>query len=116
MLKLSKVLLPLSRLTRQQMYRFSNEMEENKQKSYVMPSRDINKDTTVYTDRPVHFKNGRHLIYMNKQNLSTPFLLGLHYTIPLTYMGYLIVTNPCNYIIIAVYLTFPAALPMLLIA
>ena len=59
--------------------------------------------------KKLHFKNGRCLIYLNKQNLSTPFLLGLHYTIPLTYIGYLIATNPF-------YLTFPAALPLMFMA
>ena len=54
------------------------------------------------------FKDGRYLIYLNKQNLATPFLLGLHYTIPLSYLSYLMATNPF-------YLTFPAALPLMFI-
>lgn len=50
--------------------------------------------------RKIHFKNGRYLLYLNKQNLTTPYLLDLHYLIPMTYFGYLIANNPCNYIII----------------
>lgn len=55
-------------------------------------------------------------MYLNKQNLFTPFLLDMHYMVPLAYMAYLIAKNPCTLSNILVYLTFPAALPLLMIA
>lgn len=84
--------------------RFPNS-DEIAKKGYVMPEREYYK--TIYKpERDIHFKNGRYLIYLNKQNLATPFLLDLHFTAPMTYIAYLIYTNPF-------YLTFPAALPLM---
>lgn len=68
---------------------------EPKKKSYIMPEKP-NLIEPVQTNKKLSFKNGRYLIYMNKQNLSTPYLLDLHYTVPLLYVGYLIANNPCK--------------------
>lgn len=52
-----------------------------------------------YPTKTIKLMNGRKLLYLNKQNLLTPYLLGMHYTIPLIYVGYLIYANPCSYMI-----------------
>ena len=67
-------------------------------KTYVMPDKDLRSNLFHYyqVNRHIEFKNGRYLLYLNKQNVSTPFLIDLPYTIPLTYIAYLIVNNPCK--------------------
>lgn len=58
--------------------------------------------------KPIHFKNGRHLLYLNKQHLWTPYIYSSYITLPFLYIAYLIKNNPF-------YLTFPAALPLMFI-
>lgn len=105
---INNILLSRSKVLSQLVMGFCSEApvpEKKSGKSYYMPQKP--KNTQIYKPTKVlKFRDGRCLVYLNKQNLLTPFVLGLHYTIPLTYMGYLIATNPF-------YLTFPAALPLL---
>ena len=68
----------------------------------------------IKVDKPLNFINGRKLLYLNRQNLSTPFLITSHLTLPMIYVGYLIKNNPCTLFDNKVYLTFPAALPIMI--
>jgi len=99
MLKYTKIITTLPKLGQlglatRQLLQFCTEQTSSTKKTYVMPE-PPKKNRVYFTDRKVTFKNGRLLVYMNKQNLTTPFLLGMHFTVPLTYIAYLIYTNPC---------------------
>lgn len=50
--------------------------------------------------KPIHFKNGRHLLYLNKQHLWTPYIYSSYITLPFLYFAYLIKNNPCYHLFI----------------
>ena len=53
---------------------------------------------------------------MFNEGILTPTLIQTHIYMPMIYLGYLIKNNPCKNMLMKVYLTFPAALPLMVFA